>query len=831
MRPVGLAFLLNLLGVLPGTVIYHLLIFLTLLPAAGIIWIEWRNTRSVELRPYVFAVGGTMVTHLLSLACASFQVVADSNLAVVTAPFLYAQNLLSILLLFCAFGTGIWKALGGKWLRKIGFGSPSGAGNASGVMGVAIAGWLVLWAAMTALWLIRALPNALNYQTHTWQVPGWYLLSAVAAFASVGLIMRYSRRTATLGVVAAFVIFGVASLAGLFGAAILGSPLTNGEGLGRFLMLLGYPLFTIALYEASLKDLQSYRQELRALSQDALRQSQELLFLIEATRSIGTAFDVRDMLSQVAENIAMALGADRVAIFLCDIAQSDELRLVTQYEVLSGERMTSHSLTLKDHPRLRAALLERRSVFSQYMDVEIAGASGVASSMRAFQPLLDVLGAERKGPVLIQPLVRQNELMGVLLACNDHSGRPFSEERERLATTIAVQIASAVENSRLYRDIEAKAEELHLLLRIRDAELERQDAIFESVAEGILVSDADGYVILINAAAKEILGFAPDDSVQERLSELLAKLSPGGETELEDLIGLDEPLETVFHLNNQIIRVHAAPVRMGKGESSGMVAILQDVTREHLAEESKRDFITSISHELRTPLTAIRGYVEVMLAGMGGELSPMVMQFLRVIQDNTLRMSYLTDNIISVAEIDRGRIGLSYQTLDVLKLLEDTVSRYQERVTERQLVLEQDFAVDMPKVRGDSHRLRLVLDNLMDNAIKFTYPGGRIELGCSAIQGHVEGIRMVTVWVTDTGVGIPAEAQPRIWERFYRVDNPLSLEAGGLGIGLTITKALVEAHGGRIWVDSTPGEGSTFTVLLPTRRSHNIDAVLDKVIL
>jgi PAS domain S-box-containing protein len=826
---VGLAFLLNLLGVLPGTVIYHLLIFLTLLPAAGIIWTEWRNTRSTELGPYVFAVGGAMGVHLLSFVGASFQVVADSKPAMATAPFLYAQQLLSILLLFWAFGSGIWRSVGGKRLQN------------TRIIYLLIAGWMALWGAMTVIWLVRALPSGpgsvsgpgsasgLNYQMHAWQVPVWYALSAIAAFGCVALIVRYRQRIMPLAVLVAFVIFGIGALFGLLGAAVLGSPIPNGEGIGRFLILLGYPLFTVALYEASLKDLQSYRRELSALSQDALRQSQELLFLIEATRSIGTAFDVRGMLSRVAENIAMALGADRVAIFLCDASHPDELRLVTQYEVLSGERTLSRVIALEGHPRLRRALLERQSVFSQYMDMDGPGATDVSSPIGAFQPLLDVLGAERKGPVLIQPLIRQDELMGVLLACNDHSGRPFGEERERLAMTIAVQIASAVENSRLYRDVEAKAEELRLLLRIRDAELERQDAIFESVAEGILVSDADGYVILINAAAKDILGFASESRVEERLPELLAKLSPGGESELEDLIGLDEPLETMFHLNDQIIRVHAAPVRMGDEASSGMVAILQDVTREHLAEESKRDFITSISHELRTPLTAIRGYTEVMLAGMGGELSPMVTQFLRVIQDNTLRMSYLTDNIISVAEIDRGRIGLSYQTLNILKLLEDTLGRYQERITERQLTLVQDFAEDMPMVRGDPHRLRLVLDNLIDNAIKFTHPGGKIELGCKAIQGHVEGVRMVTIWVADTGVGISAEAQPRIWERFYRVDNSLSLEAGGLGIGLTITKALVEAHGGRIWVDSTLGEGSTFTVLLPTRRSHDINEVLDKV--
>jgi len=138
-----------------------------------------------------------------------------------------------------------------------------------------------------------------------------------------------------------------------------------------------------------------------------------------------------------------------------------------------------------------------------------------------------------------------------------------------------------------------------------------------------------------------------------------------------------------------------------------------------------------------------------------------------------------------------------------------------------------DLPTDLPLVEVDPNRLRLIMDNLLSNAIKFTYPEGRITLGCRAIYGTLGQPTYFSIWVSDTGVGIPLEEQGLIWQRFYRVDNPLSLEAGGLGIGLTITKALVEAHAGRVWVDSTPGQGSTFTVLLPIKRGQDVSEDLE----
>jgi PAS domain S-box-containing protein len=343
------------------------------------------------------------------------------------------------------------------------------------------------------------------------------------------------------------------------------------------------------------------------------------------------------------------------------------------------------------------------------------------------------------------------------------------------------------------------------------------------MAEGILVSNAEGRFILLNQASEEILGVHRQDVLGRTSKESLHYYpSLRGELDLDTMLGLFESYETTFELNERRVRVHAAPVLTTNGERLGVVSILQDITREYLAEESKREFIAAISHELRTPLTAIKGYAEVMLSGMAGELPPAFSQFLGVIRENTTKMASLTNNIISVAEIERGRVGLNYRVVDVPEIVHETVDRYAERLDERQLKVDLDLPPDLPAIEVDPNRMRLILDNLLSNAVKFTYPNGRIGIGCRAITGTLGQPTYFSFWVTDTGVGIAVEEQLRIWERFYRAESPLSLEAGGLGIGLTITKALVEAHGGRVWVDSAVGKGSTFTVLLPMQRGQSL---------
>jgi len=792
----GLEFLLNLLSTLPGSVVYNLLVFLGLMAAVGIVTTEWRHTRNHELRPYLVALWGTLIVHGLAVLLAPTHMDLDSFAAVLSAPLLYAEELLSVLLLFWAYGWSRWPARGWRFL-----------------VGVVVA-WLILLGIMSLWWYQEAAGFAMTYSIHSWQPVLWYTLLALAAFLAAGVLLTIPEcdRMALV----TFGLLGLGAILGLLGTGYLGPIWLVGEGAARLLFMVAYPLLAISFYRTVLRDLQSYRQELTGLSNEALRQSQELLFLIEATRSIGEGFDVRELVGEVADNIAMALRAGTVLILLVDNDDPEILNVAASYQILGWKSEFPQEIHSRAYPVLTKVLQNREPlVLAAEEDVTAA------------RSLFDLVGFARTGHLLVQPLLRKARLLGLLVVFNEPTKPPFTYEQGSLATTIGVQLAAAVENTLLYHAIQAKAEELRQLLVVREAELLRETAILESMAEGILVTDAQGYFTVMNSAAEEILGSGRDDFLGRNTQDLIETYPLAMGFDVDTIVGLDKPYEATFNLAERRIRVHAAPVLTPDEARLGVVSILQDITREYLAEESKREFIASISHELRTPLTAIKGYTEVMLSGMAGELPPAFAQFLGVIRENTTRMTSLTNNIISVAEIERGRVGLNYQTTDATDMVNEMLSRYQERIEERMLTVKLDFPDDLPTVEVDPNRLRLILDNLFSNAVKFTYPNGRITVGARGIQGTLGKPTFFSIWISDTGVGIPVEEQNRIWERFYRVENSLSLEAGGLGIGLTITKALVEAHGGRVWVDSTLNEGSTFTVLLPIYRSQGPVAELD----
>ncbi len=792
----ALQFLLNLLGTLAGTAVYQALIVLGLLAALGIVWTEWHKSRDVTLRPYVVALALIMGFRLLALFVAPLHIMPDSMLAHFSSPFLYGSELLSVSLLLWAF------VIAQRWSKHT---------------RLALQILLCCWGGLVLLAVIQwylesAGPVALTYTQHSWQVPLWHASTAIVACTGAALLFK--RRGTTTLAPYAFALLGLGALVSLGGSGWFGTPLASGEGIGRLLALIAYPLFAIDLYQSALRDLETYRKELQDLSQDALRQSQSLLFLIEATRSIGDALDLRGMLGRVVENVAMALSTDLAAIFVLHPDHPDVITLAAQYRILGIKRTgPAQQLPLSDYPMLASTLRPRQLTFNDDVDsVQL-------------QPLFDLLGVKQPGPILLQPLTRQKRTLGVLVACNEHTHRAFTSEQQSLATTIAVQLAGAVENSQLYRDLEAKAAELATLLKVREAEVRRQEAILESMTEGILVTDPRGQIILMNQAAEGILAVDRAEVLGEMVLGLLNPLLTDSPIESEHLLNLEDPVETVLTLQDRKILTHAAPVRMKDGFRLGVVAVMQDITREMLAEEAKRDFITSISHELRTPLTAIKGYVELLLTGMLGDLPSTMRQFLGVIRENTVRMNFITDNLISVSEIERGRLGLSYQTVTISKVVDDVLLRYREHFAEREIDVQLEMPEGLPTLEADPNRLRSVFDNLFSNALKFTYPGGQLRIGCAVMDDDLAEPTYLSCWVADTGVGVDLAEQGRIWERFYRADNPLSLEAGGLGIGLAIVKALAEAHGGRVWLDSTPGVGSKFTVLLPLHRVQGLEGV------
>ncbi len=362
----------------------------------------------------------------------------------------------------------------------------------------------------------------------------------------------------------------------------------------------------------------------------------------------------------------------------------------------------------------------------------------------------------------------------------------------------------------------------HLTVRLREtldeisAEKQKAEAILTHMTDGIVAVDGAGRVILANPAAARLLGVAQDRLVGRPLLEavpglpleepLTAALRGEGAGREGDGPGAGKPL--LVRAGELVLTADLAPLRDKAGRITGVVVVLHDVTGQERLEALRREFVANVSHELRTPLTTIKSYVETILDGAVDD--PQVAEgFLRVVAGEVDRMTRLVSDLLTLSHLDSGRMRLELQSLDPNELVRSVAGKFEERCRRKDIELVVRPAGGLPPVDGDRDRLEQVLANLIANAIDFTPPGGRIEVATGLAP---EG---VTVTVRDTGVGIPAEDLPRVFERFYRVDKARSREYGGTGLGLSIARELTEAHGGRISIDSAPGRGTEVRVTLP----------------
>jgi len=222
----------------------------------------------------------------------------------------------------------------------------------------------------------------------------------------------------------------------------------------------------------------------------------------------------------------------------------------------------------------------------------------------------------------------------------------------------------------------------------------------------------------------------------------------------------------------------------------------------------RRDFVANVSHEFRTPLTAIQGFAETLLAGAMNDPQNRE-RFLGIIVEHSRRLARLTDDLLMLSKMDADRLELETRRIPVGPFVESCIETSAPRAREKDLRLSVNLGERIPDIAGDRRRLTEVLQNLLDNAIQYTPAGGEIHVSAGRKNGEV------IFTVADTGIGIPQADQPRIFERFYRVDVARSREVGGTGLGLSIAKHLVEVHGGRIWVESEVGRGSQFHFSVP----------------
>jgi signal transduction histidine kinase len=392
-------------------------------------------------------------------------------------------------------------------------------------------------------------------------------------------------------------------------------------------------------------------------------------------------------------------------------------------------------------------------------------------------------------------------------------GAELEAQHLRLIARLATLIVPALRRAEFYQQVvEAQT---HL------------QQVFDGLPTGLALLDNDGRLLRANPAWPRLWGLEPE-AVRLRQMAPWDMFEPLL-TRLPDPLAFDaffrrwgaEPRETTFVLQHphQELHVLLIPVHDSLGLRPSYLLAVDDVTRAREGDRLKSEFVSVVSHELRTPLTSILGYTELLQARDFPAHERR--ELIETVWKQATHLSNLVEDLLNVSRIDAGRITLSCWALSLGQLVKELTAQLNKALDQSRHRLLIDIGDDLPPVYADRDRLRQILGNLLSNAIKYSPEGGEIVLHADRLRTPPPGAPplspepTILISVSDQGIGIPPEEQSRIFDRFYRVDNSNTRKIGGTGLGLAITQALVELHGGRIWVQSTPGEGSAFFLTLP----------------
>ena len=491
----------------------------------------------------------------------------------------------------------------------------------------------------------------------------------------------------------------------------------------------------------------------------------ELDTLVALGKRVTGQLERQQVLSQVVDAAVEIAGADSGALLLVDHAL-DEL-----YQVASiGE---GHEVG--DGLRLRVANSLAGQVVQTRLPLIVAG-DGLQTG-RVSRPF---------GALAYVPLVLKDRVIGVLGVTTRQEIHPFEQHKVQLLGVLADFAAIAIENARLYAAAERERDTLSSIL------LDAEDAI--------IVVDDEGYILFCNAAACRTFDLDAARCYGQPLAEVL---------DHREVVEL-------FNREARSGRSRRSEITLADGRSLhaqltiirgvGRVVVMQDITHLKDLNRIKNDFVTTVSHDLRTPLTAILGYVE--LVRRSGPLAESQRKFLERIVFSVQSITALISELLELGKIEAG-FDQDHEPVSLVAVIRHTIETYRPVWEDKRQTLQVRLADDLPPVLGNPLRLRQVISNLLDNAVKYTPDGGQIRVVLEA-EGDFQILR-----VADTGIGVAQKDLPYIFDKFYRADEAIE-NFSGTGLGLSIVKGIVERHNGRIWVESQVGKGTTFTVMLPS---------------
>lgn len=353
-----------------------------------------------------------------------------------------------------------------------------------------------------------------------------------------------------------------------------------------------------------------------------------------------------------------------------------------------------------------------------------------------------------------------------------------------------------------------------------EQETKRLNSILSYMTDGVLATNRRGQITMINDMAKKQLGVQKEDVLNKSILELL-KIDE--EYELRDLITqIPELMIDSQNANGEYhsLRVRFALIRRESGFISGLVAVLHDTTEQEKEERERRLFVSNVSHELRTPLTSVKSYLEAL--DEGALYDPVAPDFIKVSLDETNRMMRMVTDLLHLSRIDNATTRLDVELINFTAFITFILNRFDKMRSqdeEKKYELVRDYPINSVWIEIDTDKMTQVIDNILNNAIKYSPDGGKITVSMKTTDDQM------ILSIKDQGLGIPKQDLPKIFDRFYRVDRARSRAQGGTGLGLAIAKEIIKQHNGFIWAKSEYGKGSTFTIVLP----YDKDAVKEEV--
>jgi signal transduction histidine kinase len=520
--------------------------------------------------------------------------------------------------------------------------------------------------------------------------------------------------------------------------------------------------------------------------------SAELTALTTIAAQVNCTQDLSEILSGALATTLEVIGEQSGEIFLLD-EDSRELRLHT-YQGVSDAFVAQESSFDQRECVCGEALRTRTAILTDELATHPAR-SRDACLREGFHACIRL------------PLLARGEVLG-LLNVQSLDQRQFTPADEELLTAIGHQIGIAIANAQLIDDAERRRATL--------------DSVMNSLVDGLILVNRRGRIAYVNPRTEAILDLPADTlmgqdlgglerilvdrvSQSEHLFSALGEAAAASREMPVVEIGLVAPVATT-------LQALFFPIHDAGGEHLGLGLMLRDITREKELDQMKSQLLSTVSHELRTPLASIKGFATTLLREdvMWDEVSRR--EFLSIIDEESDRLSELIGNLLDMSRIEAGTLRVEPEPTDLQPIIQETATEFQIMTHDHQITAH--LPLYLPLVQADPRRARQVIRNLVENAVKYSPDGGPISISAQP------GAKAIQVSIADQGIGVESQQLDNIFDRFYQVDSASTRKVGGSGLGLSICKAIIEAHGGQIWVESQPGTGSTFHFTLPLAPAH-----------